>query len=364
MNFDRKFRPYDKRALFPFCSGTCDACKQRILRGSVVIMIHHDIFDYPRLYLNCPFKEKDQAKNLGATWDPKRKRWYVDEWTDTSVQDFARWLSSPHDSFTTWYPSYYHEQCAEKTGEDTKSLMHKAYLNPRKRQTEDAAALQSTKRQRLVTRRRLSDVEKDALRLRLREERERLSEIFKKVTFMIFPNAALEDLLEKLPRTHDELIRVKGIKHYRSAMYGDDILHTIRDFFAELHSIDDNSEMVVDRPVALTSRISPRLSEREKAELRYDLKTVRDYLAYKHQTSKYLVFTNESLEDLVNKLPSCRNELLQIRGIKSFIANRYSNLILAVINSFVESIKYQKSTADNDFNPIKVHPSSARMVSP
>ena len=30
-----------------------------------------------KTYLRCPFKEKDQAKALGAKWDPAKKSWYV-----------------------------------------------------------------------------------------------------------------------------------------------------------------------------------------------------------------------------------------------------------------------------------------------
>jgi ribonuclease HI len=31
-----------------------------------------------RIYLSVPFAEKNEAKQLGARWDPKRKKWYID----------------------------------------------------------------------------------------------------------------------------------------------------------------------------------------------------------------------------------------------------------------------------------------------
>lgn len=48
-----------------------------------------------RTYLDVPFAEKDQAKQLGARWDPSSKRWYVPP--GVSLQAFERWLpdSSP-----------------------------------------------------------------------------------------------------------------------------------------------------------------------------------------------------------------------------------------------------------------------------
>ena len=43
----------------------------------------------PRFYLAVPYAQKDEAKGLGARWDPTRKRWYVPEGLDLSV--FQRW---------------------------------------------------------------------------------------------------------------------------------------------------------------------------------------------------------------------------------------------------------------------------------
>ncbi len=45
-----------------------------------------------RTNLKVPFAEKDQAKQLGARWDPARKLWYVENKAD--MAPFARWLPS------------------------------------------------------------------------------------------------------------------------------------------------------------------------------------------------------------------------------------------------------------------------------
>ena len=29
-----------------------------------------------KYYINTPYEKKDIAKNLGARWDPKKKKWY------------------------------------------------------------------------------------------------------------------------------------------------------------------------------------------------------------------------------------------------------------------------------------------------
>lgn len=40
--------------------------------------------------LKVPFKEKDEAKSLGARWNPEGKHWYVPEGVDAAA--FEKWL--------------------------------------------------------------------------------------------------------------------------------------------------------------------------------------------------------------------------------------------------------------------------------
>ncbi len=46
-------------------------------------------FKTPNIYINVPFLEKDEAKNLGAKWDGEKKSWYYTNPADASK--FAKW---------------------------------------------------------------------------------------------------------------------------------------------------------------------------------------------------------------------------------------------------------------------------------
>jgi hypothetical protein len=48
-----------------------------------------------RTYLEVPYEEKDQAKRLGARWDPAAKHWFIDP-TRTEPDQFNRWLPEQH----------------------------------------------------------------------------------------------------------------------------------------------------------------------------------------------------------------------------------------------------------------------------
>lgn len=42
-----------------------------------------------KIYLDVPYAQKDEAKSLGARWDPSKKKWYVPGNLDISV--FKKW---------------------------------------------------------------------------------------------------------------------------------------------------------------------------------------------------------------------------------------------------------------------------------
>lgn len=46
--------------------------------------------------LDVPFKEKNEAKQLGAWWDPEMKKWFVPEGKD--LQIFEKWIPKAQQS--------------------------------------------------------------------------------------------------------------------------------------------------------------------------------------------------------------------------------------------------------------------------
>lgn len=47
------------------------------------------------LILEVPYLEKDDAKNLGAKWDPEIRKWFVPKGQDT--KPFRRWFQKAND---------------------------------------------------------------------------------------------------------------------------------------------------------------------------------------------------------------------------------------------------------------------------
>jgi ribonuclease HI len=50
------------------------------------------VADSDKLWLTCPFSQKDTIKSLGARWSPDEKKWYTND-TPDSRKKFAQWLT-------------------------------------------------------------------------------------------------------------------------------------------------------------------------------------------------------------------------------------------------------------------------------
>ena len=55
------------------------------------------------LILEVPFSDKEQAKELGAWWDPELKKWFVPKGRDP--RPFERWI--PNGGFKDKEPNLY-----------------------------------------------------------------------------------------------------------------------------------------------------------------------------------------------------------------------------------------------------------------
>jgi hypothetical protein len=47
------------------------------------------------IFLNVPYAEKDDARALGARWNPGRKRWYVPD--GVAPEPFQKWMAKDGD---------------------------------------------------------------------------------------------------------------------------------------------------------------------------------------------------------------------------------------------------------------------------
>ena len=56
------------------------------------------------IFLNVPFREKDQAKNLNCEWSKERKQWFTRTNADHTEEAIKRWGIDKHDIIYRYYP--------------------------------------------------------------------------------------------------------------------------------------------------------------------------------------------------------------------------------------------------------------------
>ncbi len=68
--------------------------------------------------LNVPFAEKEQAKSLGARWNPYERKWYVPEELINQLDDFTHWLPSANPT-NQFAPSSFNLNSLNNTNDTT-----------------------------------------------------------------------------------------------------------------------------------------------------------------------------------------------------------------------------------------------------
>mmetsp|Transcript_2482 Transcript_2482/g.3695 ORF Transcript_2482/g.3695 Transcript_2482/m.3695 type:complete len:347 (-) Transcript_2482:336-1376(-) len=131
-----------------------------------------------------------------------------------------------------WWAYYYHNDCAKKTT----GLMENANFQPssKRKSFQDDMAEERKKKRRMSESR-------DDLREVLRNTRNSLAEDLKEEIYMIFPNDALDSLVEHLPTTTNDLMQVPGFAWYRSTTYGPTFLPIIQKFKREMCELESKT---------------------------------------------------------------------------------------------------------------------------
>ena len=64
-----------------------------------------------RIYLNCPYDDKDECKSLGGRWDGDVRKWYITD--EMASEPFAQWMDGSEPSASAGKPQ------SEEEGERT-----------------------------------------------------------------------------------------------------------------------------------------------------------------------------------------------------------------------------------------------------
>ena len=77
------------RAKYPDIAKLMDSVRKHFPEAKLVKV--RELKVSKQLYLDCPYKDRDLVKKLGAKWDKYKKQWFVPE--DVDRTPFMKWSS-------------------------------------------------------------------------------------------------------------------------------------------------------------------------------------------------------------------------------------------------------------------------------
>ncbi|MGY3717644.1 HRDC domain-containing protein [Sutcliffiella cohnii] len=131
--------------------------------------------------------------------------------------------------------------------------------------------------------------------------------------YHIFTNKTLDEILEKQPVTMDELLNIHGIGAQKAELYGQDILAIIQKGRIE------NKEPVKEE------------ASRDVNDIRTPLIEFRSKRAKELGAKPYYIFTNKTLDTLVEMRPKTMEELLNVEGIGPKKVEEFGEEILGIV---------------------------------
>jgi hypothetical protein len=157
----------------------------------------------------------------------------------------------------------------------------------------------------------------------LKAKRLELAKQVDKPAFTIFTNKALEDLVQKQPKSEKELVEVYGFSKNKCNKYANDILPLIVNF---------KSDALVKIIPLDQKYIIPKLNIQDES-LFSNLKKLRLKLALEKGLKAFHIFGNTTLYEIISHKPTNKTELLKIKGIGQKKVELFGTVILELINN-------------------------------
>ncbi|WP_066172602.1 HRDC domain-containing protein [Bacillus marinisedimentorum] len=160
---------------------------------------------------------------------------------------------------------------------------------------------------------------KDKLKPLLMEFRSERSKELGVKPYYIFTNKMLDSLLEKKPHTLEEFLKIEGFGNKKAEEFGSDIITIIQTGSAA-------------KPLQ-KNRASMQTTTGNPENLRLMLTEFRTNYSKKSNVKPFYVFTNKTLEAILEKKPGTIKELLEIEGIGKKKAEEFGKEILEIIQN-------------------------------
>ncbi|WP_078380030.1 HRDC domain-containing protein [Sutcliffiella halmapala] len=162
--------------------------------------------------------------------------------------------------------------------------------------------------------------DKSDLKYILMDYRSKKAKQQESMPYHIFTNKTLDELLDKKPKTMDDLLEVQGIGAHKAEQYGHDILAIIQKSWNNIQESNklQNSLSIHSQPAQSSNLQSSLIEYRTKRSKELNVKP-------------YYIFTNNTMEAIVKQKPKTFNDLLKVDGIGEKKVAEFGEDILRIV---------------------------------
>lgn len=154
--------------------------------------------------------------------------------------------------------------------------------------------------------------EKEDLSHLLMEYRSKKAKQLNCKPYYIFNNHTLGELVTLKPVTNSQLLEVPGMGPKKTEEFGEEILNIIKDFIA----VDCTAKTI------------------DMDQLRLELTQYRTVLSKQLNVKPFYIYTNKTLDSILELLPTSKDELLKVEGIGEKKADEFGEGILEIVRRY------------------------------
>ena len=152
--------------------------------------------------------------------------------------------------------------------------------------------------------------------------------------YYIFTNKILDQLIEKKPLTPEQLLEIEGIGHKKVEEFGNDILSIIqRDIANNPLQTNENTEAHLNT-INSTDKANNTYTKNSMEDLRLSLTEFRTGRSKELNVKPFYIFTNRTLEAMLETKPVTIQELLKIEGIGPKKSEEFGQDIIKIMKSY------------------------------
>ncbi|MCY6483000.1 HRDC domain-containing protein [Clostridium aestuarii] len=169
-------------------------------------------------------------------------------------------------------------------------------------------------------------------KLRVYRNEKAKEEGYKPISYhCVFPNVVIEQIVENMPDSIEELYYIKGLGKVKIDKYGQDIINILKGKSKGVKSTYKTN--LIQKAASEIAADKFENVQMTREQLTQELKKFRLEKSKQLKIKPYFIFNNAEMEELLDKIPKNKSQLLKVRGFGEKKVEQYGERILEILKN-------------------------------